>query len=276
VITEEVTKMASGISIHLGLNHVDPAQYEGWDGALGACEADARDMCALARSRGFTPAAFLLSREATAAALSKALQDAARQLVKGDILFLSYSGHGGQVEDTNGDEPDRMDETWVLYDRQFLDDELYAMWGRFKAGVRVLVLSDSCHSGTILRDIPSPVEGGARRRAMPTQVARQVQEAHATTYRDIQAANRPGRTVDVRATVLLVSGCMDDQYSMDGPRNGAFTGALERAWADGRFAGDYRAFRDRIASLMDRSQTPNYFVVGAPNPGFERQKPFTI
>ena len=45
--------MAKGLSIHIGLNHVDPAQYEGWDGALNACVADAKDMHALAKKRGF-------------------------------------------------------------------------------------------------------------------------------------------------------------------------------------------------------------------------------
>lgn len=31
------------ISLHLGLNLVDPAHYEGWDGPLSACELDAHD-----------------------------------------------------------------------------------------------------------------------------------------------------------------------------------------------------------------------------------------
>ena len=45
--------MPKGISIHIGLNSVDPAHYEGWDGALAACEADAKDMYALAKKQGF-------------------------------------------------------------------------------------------------------------------------------------------------------------------------------------------------------------------------------
>jgi metacaspase-1 len=267
--------MATGLSIHLGLNHVDPVHYEGWDGALAACEADARDMCALARTQGFTTAAFLLSREATSAALVQSLRDAARRLEAGDLLLLTYSGHGGQVKDTNGDEADRMDETWVLYDREVVEDELDAMWGRFRAGVRILVLSDSCHSGTILREVQRSRVRGPRRRAMPTEIVKQVQKAHARLYRGIQAA-ASGEDLTVRATVLLISGCMDNQYSMDGPRNGAYTAALKRVWAGGKFSGNYRAFRNRIASLMDPSQTPNYSVVGAPNPVFEAQKPFTI
>ena len=33
--------MPQGISVHIGLNSVDPGQYEGWNGQLTACEADA-------------------------------------------------------------------------------------------------------------------------------------------------------------------------------------------------------------------------------------------
>ena len=148
--------MAKGISIHIGLNHVDPKHYQGWDGALNACIADANDMRALAKKKGFAGNTLFVDGQATAAAVSSALLDASKKLVKGDLLFLTYSGHGGQVRDTNSDEKDndRMDETWVLYDRQLVDDELYNIWSKFKAGVRILVLSDSCHSGTVTRDIP--------------------------------------------------------------------------------------------------------------------------
>jgi len=62
--------MAKGLSIHIGLNHVDPAQYEGWDGALNACVADAKDMHALAQKRGFKENLLLLDEEATAGAVS--------------------------------------------------------------------------------------------------------------------------------------------------------------------------------------------------------------
>jgi hypothetical protein len=270
--------MPKGISIHIGLNHVDPNHYEGWDGELGACEADARDMRALAKKQGFGGNTLLLSKQATAEAVTQAITDAAKQLAKGDIFFLTYSGHGGQVRDTNGDETDkgRMDETWVLFNRQLVDDELYDLWGAFKPGVRILVLSDSCHSGTVTRAVPDFIAGGPRRRAMPRSVGEKVEKAHSALYRSIQKAHPGSENAKVRASVLLVSGCMDNQFSMDGEKNGAFTGTLKKVWAGGRFLGNYRKFRDKIVSLMDASQTPNYFFVGAANPEFESQKPFTI
>ena len=75
-------------------------------------------------------------------------------LVSGDILLLTYSGHGGQIPDVTGEETDKLDETWCLYDGQLIDDEMYLELSRFAAGVRVLVFSDSCHSGTVVRAAP--------------------------------------------------------------------------------------------------------------------------
>ncbi len=270
--------MAKGISIHIGLNHVDPAHYQGWDGALNACIADANDMRALAKKKKFSGNTLLLDGQATAAAVSAALLDAAKKLVKGDILFLTYSGHGGQVRDTNSDEKDndRMDETWVLYDRQLVDDELYKIWSKFKAGVRILVLSDSCHSGTVTRDIPEFLGIGPRPRAMPRAVGIEVENANSALYRAIQKENRGAEKTRVNASILLVSGCMDNQTSMDGDDNGAFTGMLKRVWNGGKFRGGYRKLRDKIVSQMPSTQTPNYYFIGAANSRYERQKPFSI
>ena len=45
--------MAKGLALTIGLNAVDPKHYQGWSGKLNACEADARDMAEIARSRKF-------------------------------------------------------------------------------------------------------------------------------------------------------------------------------------------------------------------------------
>src|SRR4051794_732714 len=109
--------MKKGLSLHLGLNFVDPDHYDGWNGELFACEADANDMTALAKSRGFKTHT-LLREKVTAKAVKDAILNASKKLKSGDIFFLTYSGHGGQVPDTNGDEgrfgdaDDRKDETW--------------------------------------------------------------------------------------------------------------------------------------------------------------------
>ena len=268
-----------GISLHIGLNAVDPVHYGGWDGALQACEFDAKDMRAIAQGLGYQ-STLLLTKEASADAVQGAIVDAAKVLADGDIFLLTYSGHGGQVPDTNGDEkdPGRQDETWVLYDRQLIDDELWALWRRFRKGVRIFVLSDSCHSGTVTRAMPAlPAKGPVPRiRLLPPTQAAKVYRRHAKLYDGIQAAVPAGEKGVVGASVILISGCLDNQFSLDGNRNGLFTENLKKVWKKGAFAGTYRKFRDTIAQKMPAQQTPQYSLVGRANPMFEAQKPFAI
>jgi hypothetical protein len=279
--------MPQGISINIGLNRVDLAHYGGWDGQLTACEADARDLQAIAQAQGFATT-LILTADGTAQAVTDALTRAAADLVDGDTLLVTYSGHGGQVPDTNGEEgADAMDETWVLYDRQLVDDELYALWAAFKPGVRVFVLSDSCHSGTVVRDaydalaaVPAArtLTGSEelRFRALPPEVQDATYAGHQALYDGIQRSFPSGDRVDVAASIVLISGCQDNQLSADGDRNGLFTQRLREVWADGGFTGGYRRFHRQIAGKMPPWQSPNYFTVGVRNQRFERQRPFTV
>src|SRR4051812_36099287 len=146
---------AKGLSLHIGLNGVSAAAYSGWDGPLAACEFDANDMAVIARATGMR-ATVLLTKKATRDARLRAMRGAAKELAGGGFFFLTYSGHGGQLPDVTGEEEDKKDETWCLYDGQLIDDELYFELSRFSAGVRILVLSDSCHSGTVTRAAMMP------------------------------------------------------------------------------------------------------------------------
>ena len=278
----------TGLSLHIGLNRVDPDHYDGWDGALNACEFDANDMEAIARGRGFE-ASKLLTEEATADAIKGAIEEAAGRLRPGDVFFGTYSGHGGQVPDRNAEEePDRSDETWVAFDRQIVDDELYALWEKFQPGVRIIILSDSCHSGSVLRridddDVRNPVatrEAAAKQspryRAMPRDVMIATYRAHDVLYDGIQSSVVTAPKADIGATVLLISGCQDDQLSLDGFSNGLFTETLRSVWNDGAWSGGYSSFHETIRSQMPARQQPNYMRVGAVNEEFEQQDPFTV
>lgn len=281
--------MAKGVSLHIGLNQVDPNHYRDqygkpWSGDLVACENDARDMQAIAEAQGFRPS-MLLTADATVEQVLGALKQASGDLAAGDVLFVTYSGHGGQVRDLHDEESDHLDETWCLFDRQLVDDELYAAWGKFQPGVRILVLSDSCHSGTVTRVIErerdqlmQALETGElpRPRGLPLGVIAGTYVAHRETYDHIQDVYPTAETVDVPASILLISGCQDKQTSMDGAFNGAFTGALLDTWDRGAFEGDYRSFHEAIRGRLPQTQQPNYFTTGAPDPAFEGERPFTI
>jgi hypothetical protein len=281
--------MATGQSLHIGLNSVDPDHYDGWAGNLKACEFDANDMQAIAESRGFTSSK-LLTKEATADAVTAAIEKAAGDLAPGDFFFLTNSSHGGQVPDKNGeDEDDQSDETWVLYDRQLVDDELYALWAKFQPGVRIFVLSDSCHSGTVLRefDDEEPVPNvlatretadaqDPRYRALPLDVMVNTYRAHADEYDAIQRAVPSSAKCEIGATVLLISGCQDDQTSLDGFSNGLFTEKLKNSWDDGKWKGDYPSFHKAILAQMPDDQQPNYMSVGESNAEYEGEEPLQI
>ncbi len=281
--------MPQGVSIHVGLNRVDPGHYQGWDGKLVACEFDANDMAELAGGKGFATQT-LLTEAATAQALTSAVEKAAETLQSGDILLLSYSGHGGQVPDTNGDEQDRMDETWVLFDRQVVDDELYALWSKFKPGVRIAIFSDSCHSGTVAREAVDAVgeervarsmngeddPGQPRLKGMPDELIRSVYEKNKELYDEIQKSLPPFDKAEIGASVILTSGCQDNQTSLDGDKNGLFTQSLLQVWNKDKFRGGYRMFRKRIAQKMPPWQSPNLFIAGKADSKFANQHPFTV
>jgi hypothetical protein len=84
------------LSLHLGLNSVNAAAYSGWDGPLSACEFDAADMAAIAKSKGMKPTV-LRTKQATRAKVLTAVRNAAKTLSKGDFFFLTFSGHSGTV-----------------------------------------------------------------------------------------------------------------------------------------------------------------------------------
>jgi metacaspase-1 len=100
--------------------------------------------------------------------------------------------------------------------------------------------------------------------------------AHQDLYDGIQSSVVTAPKADIGATVLLVSGCQDDQLSLDGFSNGLFTENLRAVWNDGAWRGSYPAFHEAIRTRMPSRQQPNYTRVGAANDQFEQQDPFTV
>ena len=287
-----------GMGLHIGLNGVDPRHYDGWSGPLSACEFDAKDMAKIAASNKIK-SKVLLTKQATRAKALAGIRDAAKKLKSGGFFFLTYSGHGGQVDDVSGEEIDKLDETWCLYDGELIDDELYLELSRFSKGVRVLVLSDSCHSGTVTRArmAAAPARAG-RPKMMPPDVADRVYQKHKAFYDRLQkavmkasASSDPDAalaaahaTVSNRLTnlaakckagVILISGCQDNQTSLDGAHNGAFTEQLLKVWNNGKYRGTYGRFHAAIKAGMPSSQTPNLYTLG-PVGRFARQQPFKV
>lgn len=88
----------------------------------------------------------------------KNLKEQARKCRPGDWFIFFFAGHGGNVPDRNGDEASGMDQAFMLPDKRMrltnagslIDDEFaLALDTYVPPGVRILVLCDCCHSGTI-------------------------------------------------------------------------------------------------------------------------------
>ncbi|HYZ68623.1 MAG TPA: caspase family protein [Mycobacterium sp.] len=272
--------MAKRRSLHIGMNYVDPAKYGGWDGALSGCVNDANAMRDVAVSRGFEPQ-LLLNADATTEAVRAHLDAAAAELGDGDFFFLTYSGHGGQVPDEDSDEPDGLDETWCLYDSELVDDSLFGALCTFAAGVRVFVMSDSCHSETVTRQLVRQRDArraqvhrapGPNSKQAPLDVTEAEFTANKAAYDTQRTWWRPrSRPTDAKATVVLISGCRDDQTSMDGPVNGAFTGAFLQVWDNGNYRRGYSQLRnDVVTQISSPDQTPGLFTYG---PGVQQMLP---
>jgi hypothetical protein len=112
----------------------------------------------------------------------------------GDILFLSFSGHGLNIKDRNMDETDLLDEVIVSLDLNYIiDDELNSLIrSHLKKDVTLFALFDSCHSGTML-DL----------------------RYH---YLDSTTSNKDTeelKYLEMEGNIVMISGCMDKQTSMD-------------------------------------------------------------
>ncbi len=268
--------MSYGISVHVALNKIDPAYY-GNDGKLAGCINDLKAMKKIAEKYAYDEIFTFINEEGTHENMVATLKYAAKKLKANDTLFITFSGHGGSVNDNNKDESDGLDETWCLYDRMILDDELGFLWSKFKKGVRIIMISDSCHSGSVSRGILTL--NGTIKISEPVGRNRLFKDANKVYLKNKKMYDSEGekniiKGSGIKATVLLFSGCQDSQLSSDGDKNGLFTENLLKAWRGGRFKGNYAGLLNKVLKEMPRDQTPNYSRIGQANPLFEGALPF--
>ncbi len=127
---------------------------------LKGAAADAQGVHALLIARyGFDPASARLvrNREATRAAILDGLNNHLAGAAKGDTAFFYYAGHGSQVRNSKSRERNRLDESIVPSDSwngvpDVRDKELARAFHKIlDAGIRLVVIFDSCHSGSASR-----------------------------------------------------------------------------------------------------------------------------
>ena len=265
---------AKGWFVGFGLNAVDPAQYGGWDGKLVACHNDVKALkSALATGPRWT-AEIILDKDATSKRAASTFRQLADLVEPGDLVVIAASGHGGQILDVTGDEPDRKDETWVLWDMEVPDDVVNTWLSWFRPGVRVLLIRDTCHSATIAR---AAFSADAAQRLRPKSVPVQFREAAAIAQEDrlyiLRDAYKPAI---IQANVLTLAACKDSEVAYDGDQHGRFTGALLRSLQTN--PASYEAWLKDAQKLCRPLQTPQLVQDGPikPTKALAKQKPFTL
>jgi len=183
----------------------------------------------------------LLNQEASRQAIIEGFQKYLCQAGSDDIALFYYSGHGGQEkapEEFWHLEPDHLDETLVCYDSRIsenhdlADKELrYLLAQVAQKNPRIIVILDSCHSGSGTRNIPQGVRlapEDTRERKLESFIF-----AQDSTFTNLLLTSSE---VDKKKTGLdlpkgrhiLLAACRDYQYAKeypgdDGETRGAFS-----------------------------------------------------
>jgi hypothetical protein len=283
--------MSKGHALVIGLNEVDPVHYDGWDGALNVCEADANKMTLFFKKQKFSSVTKLLTKSATRVNVITALDKLATDANTGDLVVIYYSGHGGnEIPDLNKDEDDpwsdRFDETWCLFDAQLIDDELYYHWRKFKKGVRIILMSDSCFSGDIAKLMVGAKRGPSK--AMPkaegegtfkknkkfyTKLVKELASKELKTFK----SNKKGK---ILASLLQISSSQEFQTSNAEtdmfPKNSLFTAVFLKMMNSKKKSKSYEEMIATIKKLMPDWQMPKEQMLGDLSLKLQLQKPYSI
>lgn len=241
--------------------------YPGTQNDLSGCVNDANDWAAALAARGFAVTK-LLDAQATKASMVGAIGNLVGGAAKGDTVVITYSGHGTWVPDQNGDEPDGRDEGLCPWDigagKVLLDDEIALLFAHRAAGVRVLLISDSCHSGSVTKGDSGDLDTGMpRARFLPPSVWMKADDLPASRVASLPTIGGLSRS----GGDLLMAGCLDTQFSWDtrfkGRPNGAFTyyalKALAALPAGASYAQWFKAITPTYLPTNQLPQNPQLF-----------------
>lgn len=204
------------IALCCGIN-----DYSGSYNDLNGCVNDAKDWENLLKTQYGFKTTLLLDSQVTSEKVASVLNDMVAKAGEGWHIVWTYSGHGSNVPDKDGDEPDARDECICLYDRFFIDDEIRAIMSKLNPKTKFTFISDSCHSGTVTRAfmaLSNPEMEYAKARFLPPQ----------DNPNDAVAPNSLGRIMNAESSMneVLISGCLPTEYSYDAYFGGKYNGAM--------------------------------------------------
>ncbi|NCC26623.1 MAG: DUF4384 domain-containing protein [Gammaproteobacteria bacterium] len=240
---------------------------------LPGIDLDLDMMRSVSRVLGFAPSQIkVLENEA---ATDDAVRDAlSTWLVDGvgeqDRVLFYFSGHGTRVVDLDGDEDDGLDEALVLYNARasqdgmtgiLVDDELGALLRQVPSR-NVLVLLDSCHSGTGTRSLDvqqiGTAEGIVKYHPVGNPGSAPIASPSERTLARVPAQAAPvvDAPRDAPPNYLALSAAGDDEQSLATQRGSIFTLGLHH-----KITAAAKEGRDLTPRQLNKALTD--FVIGA-------------
>lgn len=208
----------------------------------------------------------LRNEEATRDNILTNLEILIEKISNDDIVVIYYCGHGSQMTDREGDEPDGLDETIVPYDsgrfpkenKDITDDELYIQILRMISKTPYITLIfDCCHSGTISRDI---FGGKIRNVKSDLRSIHELPRSHIKNidYRKKFKNSGPSGWLPLHNSYLLIAACKDEEESfeyhhIEGDKiipYGAFTYVLCQELIKTKQKTTYRDIFEKITTRM--------------------------
>ena len=194
----------------------------------------------------------LSDSQATRKNILQELANLANSTTSQDRVLIYYSGHGSQVEDTNGDEPDNMDETLFVYDGHLIDDDINKALAKIMSKDMV-VLIDACHSGTGTKSLSANMFSQSRQRVQVKSIG------YDKRYTDNQLALIPSSSAKPKNTVqqyVSIGAAQDDEQSLATAEGSIFTKAIYESFEEARRDGSdsswqalYDSTANKISSL---------------------------
>ncbi|MDH3590485.1 MAG: caspase family protein [Planctomycetota bacterium] len=245
------------IALYIGINEYPNAR------SLKGCVADATAMRdAMEACFDLERYAFLTDKKATKVMIEAALMELhqvaleARQRVKDKkrkpTVLIFFAGHGDRVEDGNEPdaEPDFMDETWVPHEGNLKDgkhdirDDWIHYWMRriaVEAGAQVILISDSCHSGSLYRSTDDIEERSLTKNA---------------TFKRKGGKEPDASQIVLPPGCLAIGACTSRQSALEktiqGRRRGIFSTALIAELQDADPETTYGALFRKVAAKMSQ------------------------
>ena len=228
---------------------------------LAGCVRDAETWAATLEGLGFVRPTVLRNGVATRARILEAFTELVDEADEGDVIVFQFAGHGTQVVDLDGDEPDGLDEALCPADHEsgalVTDDDLAEITFGLRPGINLTSFIDCCHSGTMHRVLatqPDRARGGAvRARYLPS--TRALQERH----REFRARLGPRRARSVgEPPGVLFSACQPHELAFETNAQGDFSLRATRLLAQGALGTSHEAFERALIGEFgpQRRQTP--------------------